>query len=587
MGATDLISSISKKAFFVFGVPVMLITGCAEKKIRPINEDVPMNVVQKSAVNGGPSRSSHIVRFLEKSADYGLKNVKGVHLYAVDANDDGLTDLVTLEDFVSSPKFYFFNKDKKQFVLGDNPFNEKIRASFLNFADLDHDDVLDVIVGSLNQKSELTEQPVRIYKGSVQNGKLTYSLKNVLQTGIIPTASIVVADFNLDGELDLFLGNWFSQKDDNPKPIPDSLFYGKGFSFTNVSFNLKEEITKPAPTFGASVCDVDKNGFPDILTATSNGYFNKMWMNIDGESFQDYGVQSGYAADNEGDLAAKGGGNSFFSLCGDYNNDQLVDIVTGNLFKDSDPEMRDKSVILSGRTFSFPPKFIRTEFFQNEGKTNYVEGNRRGVWIDYNLDGRSDLLIANSGFPPDSRLMFFEQEADHAFDDQAPAYGLDILNPSGMVTIDLNQDGVMDFISGQSNVRTSNLEPRIYVFENQTPRKNKGTVRFYLEGRRSNSRGLSSTIVLHTDKARRFSMIDYASGSLPSQNEEGILFAFNAETPKELEVRWSFGSEDKLNRVIPLLKKYSLKSFNLKGKHTEFNICDDGRILPRKKHCYR
>lgn len=581
-----LILSTSKKAFSFLLLPVILFTGCAEKKIRPVQESPPIISAQPELTAGptGPVKSQ---LFSDKTHEYGLEGIKAVNLYAADVNDDGATDLITLEDFIDTPKFYFFDKPSKKFKAAPNPFNEMIKASYLNFVDIDHDDVLDVVVGYLNQKTELTQMPVRLYKGSVINGQLSYTLKNVLPTGPLPTASIAVGDFNLDGELDIFLGNWFSQKGDVPRPVADQLFYGKGFSFANISGQLKEEINNPTPTFGLSVCDVDKNGFPDILTANSNGYFNKLWLNLDGENFSDFGVTSGYAADNEGEASAKGGGNSFFSMCGDYNNDQIIDIITGNLFKDSDPESRDKSVVLSGNTKNFPPQFYRSEFFQQEGRLGYEEGNRRGAWIDFNLDGLNDFLVANSGFPPDSRLMLFEQENDHAYEEKGRDYGINILNPSGMITIDLNGDGALDFISGQSTVRASQIKSRLYVYENQFIRKGQGTVRFFLEGRRSNSRGLSSSLTFATHKIKRFASVEYAHGNLPSQNEEGILFAFNQEIPKEVEVRWSFGIVDRLDRVIPMIKKYSLSKFKMKGKHTEFNLCDDGRILVRSKHCYR
>ena len=151
--------------------------------------------------------------------------------------------------------------------------------------------------------------------------------RSSLPTGVLPTASIVPLDFNLDGEIDLYLANWFSQKDNNPKPVTDYLLQGKGFEFTDVGSQLRGEYDynksdkiypNATPTFGASVCDVDKNGLPDIMTSNSNGYYNKLWLNIDGKNFVNYGMESGYAADNEGSADQKGGGNSFFSLCGDY-----------------------------------------------------------------------------------------------------------------------------------------------------------------------------------------------------------------------------------------------------------------------------
>lgn len=569
-----------------------LAVGCAEKKIQPLKE--PLTVASlMPQYSIGPEKKSET--FLDMTEEYGLLGVNGVHLYAVDVNNDRATDLVVLDDFYASPKFYLFDKKEKKFKLGENPFNEIIRASYLNFVDLNHDGTYDLIVGNLNQKTETTQYPARIYRGIVEKGKLRYEAKAILPTGIIPTASISTLDFDLDGEIDLYLSNWFTQKDDNPKPTVDFLFHGKEFNFIDVGGQLKGEYEydkqsktyiNATPTFGASTCDVDKNGFPDILTSNSNGYYNKLWMNIDGQNFVNYANESGYGADNEGSAESKGGGNSFFSLCGDYNNDEIVDIVVGNLSKDSDPESRDKSTILTGSTKSFPPKFYRSDFYQLDEKERWSEGNRRGVWIDYNLDGLSDLLVVNSGFPPDSRLVMFEQQKDHSFIDRGLDLGINLVNPSGVVTLDINNDGLMDFISGQSKVRAGDINTRLYVFVNQTKRENKSSVRFHLQGRKSNTHGISSSVVFTTNKEKRYANVEYNYGSLPSQNEEGVYFSYNNEEPQNVEVRWSYGNEDRLGRVIPMLKKYSLRKLSGKGRHLEVNLCEDGRILMVPKDCY-
>ena len=572
-------------------MPVIFFTGCADKKIVAF-KDVGGPREQSIPYELGPEKRNPL--FLEKTEDYGIKGVQAVHLYVADVNRDGSSDLITLDDFSAAPKFYLFNKKEKKFFLADNPFQEIVRASYLLFLDLDHDQILDVIVGSLNQKSEITQFPTRIFQGQIQNGKLSYLQKSVLPTGLSPTASIAPFDFNLDGEIDLYLANWFSQNDQSPKPVPDSLFKGEGFIFTDVGSQLKGEYDfnkaeknypNSTPTFGASVCDVDKNGYPDILTNNSNGYYNKLWLNIDGNNFVNYATESGYGADSEGSAQSRDGGNSFFSLCGDYNNDEIVDIVVGNLSKDSDPDSRDKSSVLTGSSRMFPPKFYRSEFYQLEDSSKWSEGIRRGAWIDYNLDGLSDLLIANSGFPPTSRLVFFEQQADHAYEDKARDYGVNLMNPSGIVTIDLNGDGVMDFISGQSKVRAGEINSRIYVFENQFKRTTQKSLRFYLQGKKANSQGLSSTLKLRTNKKKYFAEANYIYGSLPSQNEDGVYFAFNSELAEEVEVRWSHGTIDRLGRILPIVKKYKLKNFQKSG-HYDLNLCEDGRILARSKSCY-
>lgn len=577
---------------FLLVMLAITVASCADKKIEPLKDiggpresSIPYDIT--------PEKKGEI--FVDKTADYGLSDIQGVHLYAVDANHDGATDLVVLDDFVASPKFYYFDKTQKKFKLGDNPFNEIIRASFLSFIDLDHDGILDVIVGNLNQKSEMTQYPARIYRGQVEGRKLRYLQKTVLPTGILPTASIMPFDYNLDGEIDLYVANWFSQKDSNPKPVTDFLFQGLGFEFADMGSQLKGEYEynkndkfypNATPTFGASICDVDKNGLPDVLTNNSNGYFNKLWLNIDGTNFVNYGAESGYGGDNEGIAESKGGGNSFFSLCGDYNNDEIVDVVVGNLSKESDPETRDKSAMLTGSTKAFPPKFYRSEFFQFDQKDQWSEGNRRGLWLDYNLDGLNDLIIGNSGFPPSSRLVFFEQSLDHEYIDKGRDLGINLMNPSGIVTLDLNGDGIMDFISGQSKVRAGDINTRVYVFENQFQRQGRGSVRFHLQGKKSNTHGISSSVIFTTNKTKRFSAVAYSYGSLPSQNEEGVYFAFDKEVPSEVQVRWSIGREDRLGRISPLVRNYNLRKFSGKGKHLELNLCEDGRVFLKSKNCY-
>jgi hypothetical protein len=596
-----LILSISKKnfSFYIF-LLAGLLASCSHHQVNnlpQINPSLPQPpVVPLPQYSMGPETPSKI--FLDKTREYGLLGVQAVHLYAVDANNDGFTDLVTLDDYYAAPKFYFFNPKLNKFILGASPFDSLIRASFLNFVDLNHDGIDDLIVGTLNQKTEMTQYPARIFKGVIEGAGLEktihYKEQSPLPTGLLPTSNIVAFDYDLDGEIDLFLSNWFSFKDKSPKPVPDLLLKGNGFNFTDSSNALRGEYdynktdkvyTNATPTFGASICDIDKNGFPDILTANSNGYYNKLWMNLDGKNFVNYGLESGFAADEDGNIETHGGGNSFFNLCGDYNNDGLVDIVIGNMSKDSDPESRDKSCMLSGTSKSFPPKFIRSDFLRSSVKLKWSEGDHRGVWIDYNIDGLNDLIIDNSGFPPDSRLVFFEQAADHAYTDKSRELGINIMNPAGTVTLDVNRDGVMDIITGQSKIRAGDIDNRIYLFENQIKREGKSSVRFHLQGKKSNFHGLSSSVRLSTDKNVRFINTEYNSGSLPSQNEEGAYFAFNKEKAKSVTVQWSYAVPDRLGRLMPLQKKYNLSKIRLSGSHLELNLCEDGRILPRKKNC--
>lgn len=64
------------------------------------------------------------------------------------------------------------------------------------------------------------------------------------------------------------------------------------------------------PTFGASICDVDGNGYMDILTVSSSGYDNKLWLNLfdkkkESRVFVNYGQETGYAEDIEKSFSKK------------------------------------------------------------------------------------------------------------------------------------------------------------------------------------------------------------------------------------------------------------------------------------------
>ena len=569
----------------------LAVLGCS----RPVKSPAPIGDSPKKVapppplpVHYGPSRQG---AFVERSREYGLQGVRGVRFYAVDFDRDTWTDLVVLPDYFSVPQFYRFSPGDRRFaLLSPSPLPQKIQGSFLNFVDMDEDGLLDMLLVTLGQRSELTALALRVFRAELKKGRLRYrevvdALEEKQRKLLVnfPLASLSALDFDLDGKLDFFMGAWFrTGRQRQSLNVPDMLFKGDGLKLQDHSFRLAGEWGKKrgplpypnaTPTFASATCDMDFNGYPDILTASSHGYPNKLWLNQAGRSgegrvYRNFGNESNYAQDDNGRLQLRGGGHTFFVACADYNDDSTMDIFMGELSHAHGPPTVDRSSILTGRTRSFPLSFIRTPYTHDREAT-WSQGDRRGVWLDYDSDGQLDLLVDNSGFPPHSRLVLFQQLPDHAYHNQAAQLGVDIVNPEGSIVWDVNRDGRPDILTGQGQVRDARIRPRLYLFENQVARNGRRSLRFFLRGQASNARGLGAMLTLETNRGRKRRWVEVHQGAQGSQNEEGVFFGLDrGERPVRVTVSWPI---QKRTQTVHSLGSYRFRHF------LALTLCESGQ----------
>lgn len=543
--------------------------------------------------------------FVDKTTDYGLNDLFAVTFNAVDLNFDGHTDLVILPTYYSRPKFYIFDPAAKKFKPWEHdPLPLDFKASFILIYDLNKDRIPDLLAGVLNQRSEVSQIPIKLYQGSVWGGKIKFTEEpKSISAPVEPTSGLTIVDFDLDGWPDIFVSNWYENKNNQYIPVADRLLRNNKGKFEDVTSVLKDEANKTSgqlyppnarPTYGASTCDIDQNGWPDIMTVSSSGHKNKLWMNIQeprsGERFyEDLGPVSNYASDPDGSLIPTGGGRSFFSACTDYNDDGLMDVFLGELSHAYDNESVDRSSILTGSKETYPPYFIRTEYVSDASSESWNQGDRRGVWMDYNLDGKIDLVVDNSGFPPFSRLVLFEQDETRAFMNVGPQLGIDIVNPTGTIQLDVNKDGLPDLLTSQNNIRKADIPPRLYLFENRNKVIGRKAFKINLHGIKSNTDGIGAMVMLYTQsktkKIVQRRWVEYTQGGLPSQNESGVLFG----VPEGVEVigvkvRWPYLKKNGYSSGEILEKLYSLKGYADKD-YAEVTVCEDGKILSGKMSC--
>lgn len=611
MKETDLVLTSSIFNIFLRTVPSVLfllfLLSCSISSESKLHKKSPskkkLSNDKNTSISYGPKIESLL--FTDKTEEFGLKNLHAVTFNAVDLNFDGFTDLIVLPTYYSRPNFYIWNNVLKKFeTWAHDPLPLDFKASFILFNDLNKDMVPDLIVGVLNQRSEISKTPLKFFSGAMKEGKIYFKENpKAFKLPVEPTSSITLIDYDLDGWLDIFVSNWFENNNNQYIPVADRLLRNNRGIFEDVTSKLIQENVKSSdqlyppnarPTYGASTCDVDQNGYPDILTISSSGHKNKLWMNLKesktGERyFEDVGPISNYASDPIGNLIPTGGGRSFFSACTDYNNDGIMDIFLGELSHAYDNDSVDRSSILTGSKENYPPFFIRTEYLSDVTSESWNQGDRRGVWFDYNLDGRVDLLVDNSGFPPFSRLVLFQQDETAAFNNVATQLGIDTVNPIGTVVLDINKDHVPDILTGQNNIRKSEIMPRLYLFKNNTPARDKKIIKIHLHGIYSNTDAIGAMVMLYTERGKQKIVqrrwVEYSQGGLPSQNESGITFG----VPKGIKVagvkvRWPYVKKTGFGAGEVLEKLYPLKSFSHLDR-LELTLCEDGKILKGKISC--
>lgn len=180
-----------------------------------------------------------------------------------DVNNDGFLDLFSTS-FIKSNKL-FINENGEKFVdvTGKSGLETNGTSITACFGDINGDGYLDLYVGNW-----VTENRLYLNKGDGTFKDISNKSGTNFRGIIKKTNSVMFADFDNDGDLDLFVGN---------RGTGNYLFINNGeaiFSKHNFSFNDDEKLFTYGTTFG----DVNNNGWLDIFINYIGGmkvYLNK------------------------------------------------------------------------------------------------------------------------------------------------------------------------------------------------------------------------------------------------------------------------------------------------------------------------
>ncbi|WP_171037839.1 CRTAC1 family protein [Dyadobacter luticola] len=167
-------------------------------------------------------------RFTDASSSAGLENVKGEVSAFGDYNNDGLTDVFVAgagkSQLLKNTKGRTFNADAATEVIDNALQNLKVRDAV--FFDFDNDGYLDLLVAEV--LANVSTKSLYLFHN--ENGKKFTNVTNLLPQNIAEAYRIGIADFNEDGDDDIFLDT-----SDGPKMLRNDSGNSNNFMIVKLS----------------------------------------------------------------------------------------------------------------------------------------------------------------------------------------------------------------------------------------------------------------------------------------------------------------------------------------------------------------
>lgn len=608
-----------------------------------------------------PKAGPYALKFTDISEEMGVQklNALGTQITVADIDGDKWPDVYTSlasktrEDLNEPKNLYKLLKNVKGRNFEDVTFSSGLftdkkgtngtASTYVVFADMNNDGFQDafnvVYVDSDTLSSDsFQEDYSRVYLNN-GDGTFKYVGGNFVYDDMFEAiAGAAFLDYDHDGVIDLFIGRQYNSYGSLTSCEPDTLMKGLGNGkFQDVvdgtsgleteKFNednaLEGKFNKP--TWGVSACDVDGDGFADILTSSYGRSYNMLYRNKGDGTFEDLSISSNFAHDdneNYGDdqffacycedasnkdtdycsistgavISCDGvngwdpgfsdqpyrlGGNSAGTLCGDFDGDGDTDLFQIELAHWHIGQASDKSQLIMND--GFPEKPLRRISEEESGITrkrtgSWNDGDLGGFAADFDNDGRLDIFILSSDYPG-TKSMLFQQQADGRFSDTAKEAGAQVARAHGGAFVDIDRDGDYDLIIGTSFMRWSATDSDglkkpekqwIKVLRNDTG-QDANKVIIDISGSTANRDAIGAKIIVRAGGKQFVREVQGAYGLNGFQNDHlQIIGLGDICEVEEIEIRWpdkenSVTKYDKVfaNYVLEINQETGLKHYKI------------------------
>ncbi len=495
-----------------------------------------------------PSSVPFVPRFRDVAPDLGVGSADCAGGAVMDDVDgDGFLDVVSSSLQACAPMHYHHNQGDGTFAdySESSGLAEQLGAFNLFQADYDGDGRLDILavrgawLGPMygrQRDSLLHQEPDGTFRDATR--------ESGVGARALPTSSAGWADFDLDGDLDVYIGN---------EGFPNELFQNEG----DGTFRDVAETAGAADrgmTKGIALGDADNDGDPDLYVSHL-GQPNLFFQNEGDGTFAENGEEVGLRERTPG----TGSGNATFATWFfDYDNDGWLDLwVSG--FNASLGEFTADSLGL-------PSKGARSRLYRNQGDGSFRNvASEAGVarvltpmgsnFGDVNNDGFLDIYLG-TGKPQFEWLVpnvLFVNGGGVRFYDRTAASGLGHLQKGhGVAFGDLDNDGDQDvFVQIGGFFKADGFLDSLF--------ENPGTphhwITLVLRGVSSNRHGVGTRIqldLLGPDGPRRVHALAGSGSSFGSSSLQQEIGLGSAERIERIELVWPASGLRQVLENVPL-----------------------------------
>ncbi|MCA8934875.1 MAG: CRTAC1 family protein [Planctomycetes bacterium] len=530
-------------------------------------------------------------------------------LYLHDLDGDGYPDLILQQNDPKGPgnnggvASVFLNRkkgDAREFVekpgvipefnAGEFADDARHTAVFTVVGDFNNDGIADLFRPCFQESADHEKFPDTGERHGVLLGKksgssVKYKLSDAFSE-VEPqrTCAVALLDYDRDGNLDVFLGNWYVAYGKLMDAQVNRLFKGDGEGgFTDVTETAKlltkstpAEKDSSRPTYGAAACDFNNDGWPDIAVANYGRQWNRLWKNNGDGTFTDVAPELGVDGDEirHGKYPAwakrqtegpwRSNGNTFSLSPADFDNDGDIDLFDANITHGWAGDSSDLSCVLvnGGKENDF--KFTRlTEPFvrKHADPNNWNQGDLMSLWGDFDNDGLQDLLLASAAYPDDQRLRLFRQTAGHSFEDVTEKFKLDTVECGHVAIGDIDLDGDLDIVGVGSKSRFNKREKNeIHIWRNDIARGNWLELTLDGGGKDCNRFAYGAKVWVTTGETTMLREVGASAGHQGVAPPRTLHFGLGDEKTVSIKVEWP---DKKLTteefKAISTNKAYTLK----------------------------